>query len=186
MQFVRWDPQVLPRLLAPQKRWTLASSLRALNRYPLQRLPICFLFKNQASLITIPTGCVNLGEYVFSGCSSLTTANLPTDLLVVPRNGFQACTSLVSISIPANVTTFGMVLSPLPILTTINIPLGLTKISTYLFWECPLITSFVYAGRFRNGIRLAKSPKGCLRTFQLFIALTAMPSHEKRHVCSRV
>jgi hypothetical protein len=91
----------------------------------------------------------------------LTTANLPTDLLVVPRNGFQACTSLVSISIPANVTTFGDgAFSHCLSLTTINIPLGLTKISTYLFWECPLITSFVYAGTVSQWNSLSKESEG--------------------------
>jgi hypothetical protein len=149
----------------------IVGAAKAMDSYAIpstiESLPVttvansAFYSRTRIVSITIPAGCVNLGEYVFSGCSSLTTVNLPTDLLVVPRNGFQACTSLVSISIPTNVTTFGDgAFSHCTSLTTINIPLGTTKISTYLFWECPLITSFVYAGTVSQWNSLSKESEG--------------------------
>ena len=43
-----------------------------------------------------------IAEYAFSGCSSLTSINLPSSVEMIGKEAFKNCKSLVSIDIPSS------------------------------------------------------------------------------------
>ena len=56
--------------------------------------------------ISLPENC-QLGTDVFQNCKQLTSAVLPTNMVIVPNNTFDGCTALTDITLPANVNTIG-------------------------------------------------------------------------------
>ncbi len=59
------------------------------------------------STTTIPNSVTSLGNYVFSGCSSLTSITIPNSVTSLGNYVFSGCSSLTSIVIPNSVTSIG-------------------------------------------------------------------------------
>ena len=55
----------------------------------------------------IPDSVTSIGDYAFSGCSSLQSINIPDSVISIGRSAFSGCASLASISIPNSVTSIG-------------------------------------------------------------------------------
>ena len=73
-------------------------------------------------------GCevTSIGNFAFSGCSSLTSINIPSSVTEIGAYAFSRCSSLTSISIPSSVTSIGQqAFSDCSSLTSINIPSSL-------------------------------------------------------------
>ncbi len=86
----------------------------------------------------------NYGDYVFSGCTSLTTVSLPNTLTSIGSYAFQNCSSLCCIDIPDSVTTIeGSAFSGCTSLATANIGRGVTEISGSAFAGCEALTSII-------------------------------------------
>lgn len=54
--------------------------------------------------VVVAEGICSIGAYAFSGCTALTSVQLPSSLTSMGRCAFDTCTALKSISIPAGVT----------------------------------------------------------------------------------
>ncbi len=89
-----------------------------------------------------------LGDYVFSDCKNLTTANLSGSVLtyVIPKGAFYGCSSLENVSIPSSITSIYesafekcTSLSNLDFLSITN----LSVIKNYAFAGCTAINSLV-------------------------------------------
>ena len=84
----------------------------------------------------------SIGEYVFSGCSGLTSINIPESVSSIEESAFSGCSSLTSINIPKRVNMIrDGVFSGCSSLTTINIPEGVGWIGAYAFHGCSSLTS---------------------------------------------
>jgi hypothetical protein len=57
--------------------------------------------------ITIPNTVTSIGDYAFSGCTSLTNVTLPKTVISIGDGAFSSCWSLISITIPNSVTSIG-------------------------------------------------------------------------------
>ena len=80
----------------------------------------------------------------FSGCSSLTSINIPESVTSIGGSAFEYCSSLTSINIPESVTSIGdSVFIGCSSLTSINIPEGVTSIGGSAFSGCSSLTSIV-------------------------------------------
>ena len=84
----------------------------------------------------------SIGEYAFSGCSSLTDITIPDSVTSIGSGAFRGCSSLTSITIPDSVTSIGeYAFSGCSSLTSITIPDNVTSIGYHVFEECSSLTS---------------------------------------------
>jgi len=84
------------------------------------------------------------GDYVFSGCTSLTSVSLPDTLVSIGSYAFQNCSSIPSIVIPDSVTTIeNNAFSGCTSLLTANIGRSVTEIGDSAFASCKALTSII-------------------------------------------
>ena len=57
--------------------------------------------------LIIPDGVTSIGDYAFSGCTSLTSVTIPDSVTSIGDYAFRYCASLTSIAIPDSVTSIG-------------------------------------------------------------------------------
>lgn len=109
---------------------------------------------------TLPDDLTKIGQYAFSGCSSLAITSLPSGVTSIDSYAFDGCSYLALTSLPTNMATIGayafrncnrLALSSLPNsitsignyafyncagLTLTALPSGLTVLSEYVFYGC--------------------------------------------------
>ena len=85
-----------------------------------------------------------LGDYMFSGCSALTSMTLPSGVTKIGEEAFYGCSGLTSLVIPSGVTEIGdCAFKYCRGLTSLVIPSGVTKIGGGAFSDCSGLTSLV-------------------------------------------
>ena len=100
-------------------------------------------FYNATSMtsIEIPSSVTYIGEYVFSGCSSLKSVKLRANVLSISTNMFYGLSSLESIELPADLRTIGnYAFSYCSKLSSVNIPSTVTSIGEKAFYSCSSLT----------------------------------------------
>jgi len=86
----------------------------------------------------------SIGSYVFSGCTSLTSIEIPNSVTAIGQGTFQGCSNLESILLPENLTEIGYsVFKDCSSLTDISIPQNVTAINLYAFYGCKQLKSIV-------------------------------------------
>ena len=128
------------------------------------------LLRDSIYSVSLPNSVTNIGDYVFSGCSSLTSLTIPDSVTSIGEYAFAGCSSLTSVvwnakncagwssssyapfyDIRANITsfTFGEEVETIPSylcygmssLTSITIPNSVTSIGDCAFGGCSSLTS---------------------------------------------
>ena len=85
---------------------------------------------------------VSIGDYAFSGCSSLTSITIPNSVTSIGQHAFHNCTGLTSITIGNSVTSIEFcAFSGCSSLTSIEIPNSVTSIGGDAFSGCSSLTS---------------------------------------------
>ena len=83
-----------------------------------------------------------LGDYMFCGCSALTSLTLPSSVTKIGNYAFEYCSGLTSMKIPFSVTSIGgSAFEGCSGLTSLVIPSGVTKIGGGAFSGCSGLTS---------------------------------------------
>lgn len=78
-----------------------------------------------------------LGDYVFYGCSGLTSLTLPSSVTSIGRGAFYGCWKLTSLTIPSGVTSIGYsAFRGCSGLTNLTIPSSVTSIGDKAFVFC--------------------------------------------------
>ena len=86
----------------------------------------------------IPNSVTSIGNYAFSGCSSLTSITIPNSVTSIGNDAFYGCSSITSITIPESVTSIGnFAFFNCSSLTSISIPNNLTSIGRAAFTATP-------------------------------------------------
>ena len=100
--------------------------------------------QNETSVADVQsgTGLKSIGMGAFSGCTGLTSIELPASLTSIGMSAFNGCTGLTSIEIPSSVTSIGDVaFYGCTGLTSIELPSSLTSIGGGAFSDCTGLTS---------------------------------------------
>lgn len=94
--------------------------------------------------VEIP-GCVtNIGDNAFSSCSGLTCVVISDGVTSIGNYAFAYCSSLASIEIPSSVTSIGgFAFSGCLSLTNVEIPSSVTNIGERVLYACTGITSII-------------------------------------------
>ena len=78
-----------------------------------------------------------LGDYVFEGCSGLTSLTIPSGVTAIGGNAFYGCSGLTSLTIPSSVTSIGwQAFEDCSGLTSLTIPSSVTSIGGCAFEGC--------------------------------------------------
>ena len=100
--------------------------------------------KDSVKKVVIEDDVTSIGNYAFSGCSSLTDITLPSSVTSIKSCAFYKCSQLASIEIPSSVTSIGnSAFRNCTGLTSITISDRVTSIGNYVFWGCSNLTSIV-------------------------------------------
>ena len=95
--------------------------------------------------LTIPSSVTWIGGYAFEGCSGLTSLPLPSSVTEIGESAFQGCSGLTSLTIHSSVTEIGnYAFSGCSGLTSLTIHSCVTEIGSYAFSGCSGLTS-IYA-----------------------------------------
>ena len=87
--------------------------------------------------VVIPSKSTAIGEWAFSGCSSLTSITIPKSVTKIDDCAFDGCRGLTSLTIPEGVTTIGIsAFEACRGLTSVIIPKSVTTIGVSAFHEC--------------------------------------------------
>ena len=93
--------------------------------------------------LTIPSSVTSIGDGVFSGCSGLTSLTIPSSVTSIGKWAFSRCSGLTSMTIPSGVTSIGdQTFDGCSGLTSLTLPSGVTSIGWYAFLGCSGLTSF--------------------------------------------
>ena len=92
--------------------------------------------------LTIPSGVTSIGKSAFSGCSGLTSLTLPSSVTEIGDWAFEGCSGLTSLTIPSSVTSIGdRAFEGCSGLTSLTIPSSVTSIGSEAFRDCSGLTS---------------------------------------------
>ena len=98
--------------------------------------------------VTILDGTTSIGDYAFSGCSSVTSVTIPTSVTYIGDNAFYGCSALDSITIPEGVLAMGeSVFEDCTSLVSIDLPSTVGQIGESVTYGCTsLMNIFVAEG----------------------------------------
>lgn len=85
-------------------------------------------------------------QYVFSGCASLTSFEIPYKWSCIPAGAFKDCTSLNSITFKPAATSIESYALSNTAFATLAIPTTVKSISSYAFYGCANLTSISASG----------------------------------------
>jgi hypothetical protein len=96
--------------------------------------------KSDVSYI-IPNSVTSIGNYAFSGCSSLTEVTIDNSVTSIGERAFHNCSSLTEVTIGNSVTSIGHgAFSECSSLTEVTIGNRVTSIGEWAFYECTSLT----------------------------------------------
>ena len=122
-------------------------SFNGFNANPLSNGAKLYLNGTLVTDLVIPDTVTKIKDYVFAGCTSLTSVTMGGSVTTIGSSAFYYCTSLTSITIGNGVTTIGdYAFADCESLTSIVIPDSVTSIGERAFSGCTSLTSVNYLG----------------------------------------
>ena len=99
-------------------------------------------YNDNRGIIFFGAPVTSIGDYAFSGCTSLTSITIPDSVTEIEKVAFYGCTSLTSVTIGNGVISIGDdAFGGCTSLTSITIPDSVTSIGSEAFRDCTSLTS---------------------------------------------
>ena len=112
------------------------------NSQPFMYANNLYLNEEIITELIIPNNLREIKPFVFYGCASLTSVEIPCSVISIGNSAFSDCENLVKIEIPNSITSIGSnAFSRCKGLTNIEIPNSVTSIGNYAFSNCVGLTS---------------------------------------------
>ncbi len=109
---------------------------------PLEYAHNLYLNGKLVTDLVIPDSVTAIGDYAFSGCTSLTSVTIPDSVTEIGSGAFYNCSGLTSVTIPDGVTTIeSYAFYNCTSLTSVTIPDSVTEIGSFAFSGCSSLTS---------------------------------------------
>ena len=105
-----------------------------------------YAFSGLTSLreVVLPQNMTAVSAHLFDGCTSLSQVVIPSGVSSIGDYTFNGCTSLGEIAIPQGVTSIGQyAFSDCSVLTNVSLPGDLTSLSSHLFDGCTALAEIV-------------------------------------------
>ena len=94
--------------------------------------------------LDIPNSVINVEQYAFDGCSSLTSVTISNSMWTIHNSLFAGCSSLTSVTIPNSVTSIqDEAFRGCSSLTSVTIPNSVTFIHAKVFYDCSSLTKII-------------------------------------------
>lgn len=98
--------------------------------------------------VKLPTSLTSIGDYAFSGCTSLASLSIPNTVTTIGVGAFENCFKLVECSLPSALKIIGgSAFSNCKALKSISIPPYVEKIRGYCFESCISLSDLVFEGK---------------------------------------
>ncbi len=92
--------------------------------------------------VEIPSSVTVIGGEVFAGCTGLTSVKIPNSVTSIGYRAFSGCSGLTAVEIPSSVTSIGSyAFSGCSGLTAVEIPSSVTSIGDHAFYGCDRLHS---------------------------------------------
>ncbi|MCD7729144.1 MAG: leucine-rich repeat protein [Clostridia bacterium] len=101
---------------------------------------------NKQSSYEIAADVTEIGNYAFSGNTSLTSVTIPDKVKTIGESAFYNCTSLANVTIPDSVKTIGSFAFSGTALTTVEIPANVETIGDGAFYNCGSLATVTFNG----------------------------------------
>lgn len=95
----------------------------------------CFTGTN-ISISYLPSSITAMGDWVFSGCTKITSMSLPSHMSRIPEGTFSGCSSLSKVTLPPAVKTIERYAFNSTALTEVILPNTVTELGSYAFDNC--------------------------------------------------
>ena len=89
------------------KAWCDISFGGGVTANPLWYAHHLYMNGSEVRDLVIPNSVTSIGNYVFGGCSGLTSVTIPNSVKSIGEVAFKGCSGLTSITIPNSVTSIG-------------------------------------------------------------------------------
>ena len=125
---------------------TSAGGLRVVFGDGVEKIP-SRLFSGCTGLtsVEIPNSVTSIGSSAFHNCKGLTSVAIPNSVTSIGGGAFYGCTGLTSMTIPDSVTSMGVrAFSGCTGLTSVTIPDSVTSIGSEAFSGCSNLTSVYF------------------------------------------
>jgi hypothetical protein len=80
-------------------------SFRTSDANPLVYAQHLYLNDEEVKDLVIPEDVTRIKDYIFYGCTGLTTVSIPPSVTYIGYHAFEGCTKLTSVNIPSSVTS---------------------------------------------------------------------------------
>ncbi len=101
-----------------------------------------YSYRDSIKSVKIEDSITTIGNWAFSGCTSLTSVTIGNSVTTIGFYAFSGCTSLTSVTIPDSVTAIGdCTFNSCTSLTSVTIPDSVTTIEIAPFMGCSELTS---------------------------------------------
>ena len=95
--------------------------------------------------VSVPEGIVATPAYLFSSCTGILKASLPSTLETLSNRTFYGCTNLTEVLLPEGLVTIGeRAFENCTALPAVEIPTTLERVESFAFQKCTSMTAITY------------------------------------------